>query len=166
MTHGWIKLWRALLHSAIIKKPTYLHLWIIILLMASHRKSKVIISGRTYHLEPGQFITGRKKLAQISGIHESTVQRILNFLKSGHFIEQQTFSKFRIITVKNWDKFQGSENGEQVFEQQANNKRTQSRSNKEIKKKKDGFAFPENTCDTQPITPEAAQEFLRAEGLI
>jgi len=54
-------------------------------------------------------MTGRKKLSEQTGIPESTVERILKYLENEQQIEQQKTNKFRIITIRNWEKYQGCE---------------------------------------------------------
>jgi len=66
-------------------------------------------------------LTGRKQLSDESGLSESTIERILAFLKSERMIEQQTFTKFRIITIVSWASYQTAE---QKTEQQTDNRRT------------------------------------------
>ncbi len=109
MTEGWIKLYRQLLENPIVQKSYYCNLWIILLLKAAHKRSNFIWNNEKHTLQPGQIITGRKRLTNISGIPESTVERILTYLESEHQIEQHKTSRFRIITIKNWEKYQGCE---------------------------------------------------------
>jgi len=118
---GWIKVHRKIQDNAISKSPEYFALWIHLLLLANHKKSEFIFNGIKIALESGQFVTGRKKLAEISGVQESKIERILNYLKSEQQIEQQTNNKFRLITIINWDDYQEVE---QQTEQPVNNKRT------------------------------------------
>lgn len=108
MENGWILLHRKILENPICKNPTWAWLWIILLLLASHTEKKDFIwNGKPIKLKKGQFITGRKKLKEITGIPETTIERVLNYLeKSGHQIEQQKTTKFRLITILNWDKYQ------------------------------------------------------------
>jgi DNA-binding transcriptional regulator YhcF (GntR family) len=122
MSKGWIMLHRQLLENPIIRKPQYCHLWITLLLKAAHTKSEFIWNNRKHTLLAGQLMTGRKALSRETGIHESTVTRTLDYLESEQQIEQQTFTKFRVITIKNWDKYQHPQRNEQ----QANSRRTTS----------------------------------------
>lgn len=111
---------RRLLDNPIVRKPKYCHVWVTLLLKAAHKQSDFIWDNQRQSLRPGQLITGRKKLSQETGIAESTVERILNYLESEHQIGQQKTRKFRIITVKNWEKYQVPKKSGQ----QADNKRT------------------------------------------
>lgn len=120
---GWVKLHRELLDNPMTHKSDYLALWIILLLRANHKESSIIIDGKKMPIMPGQFITSRRKLSLLSGISESKIQRALKCYENEHQIKQQTFSKFRLISIVNWDKYQ--ENEHQI-KQQVNNKRTPS----------------------------------------
>jgi DNA-binding transcriptional MocR family regulator len=118
---GYIKLWRKLQTQSYYGKPNYVALWIHILLSANHKQANIIWNNEKMTINPGQFITGRKELAKATGVSETTVERILKCLESGHQIGQQKTNKWRLISVLNWDKYQcdGHKNG-----QQKDNKKT------------------------------------------
>jgi len=103
---GWIKLHRKMLDNPLVSKPTYFSLWIILLLKANHKECKIIWNGEFKTIKAGQFITGRKALKKESGIPETTIERILNMLENGHQIKQQKTSKYRLITIVNWEQYQ------------------------------------------------------------
>jgi hypothetical protein len=92
-------------------------------MMANHKAKEYFWNGNTIKLQPGQFVTGRKILSEKSGINESKVERILNCFESEQQIEQRKTSTSRLISIRNWSKFQESE---QRFEQRVNNRRTTS----------------------------------------
>jgi uncharacterized phage protein (TIGR02220 family) len=135
MNNGWIKLHRKTLDNPIIcKDADHLAVWTYLLLNATHKECDVLFEGKRIKLNPGQLITGRKKIAEKFRIHESKVQRILKLLESEHQIKQRTSSRNRLITINNWHFYQDSE---QLFEQQLNNERTttehQVNTNKNVK---------------------------------
>ncbi len=106
---------RKILDNPIVSKPKYCHLWVVLLLRAQHKRSDFIWDNQRQTLLPGQLITGRKQLSQETKIPESTVERILKYLESEHQIGQQTTPKFRIITIKNWEKYQSpQQSGQQM----------------------------------------------------
>lgn len=122
MNTGWIKMHRQLLDKSWYSNSKYVHLWITLLMLATHREREAEFKGCTIKLSPGQFVTGRDFLSKLTGISSSTVERILTrFEKIEHQIEQQKTNKNRLIIIKNWHLYQNSEhqNG-----QQADNKRT------------------------------------------
>ena len=121
---NWLKLWRNVLQNPIIMKDSeYFMLWHMLLCMAEFEPTTSLLGGKTIRLKPGQLTTGRKQLSVNSGISESKVERILNAFETAHQIEQQKTNKNRLITIVNWDKYQGS--GQQT-KQQLNNHRTTS----------------------------------------
>lgn len=107
---GWIKIHRQLQDKAYINKPAYVSLWVNLLLLANHKEKEVMWNGTLTTIKRGQFITGRRELSKLTGIPETTIERILKVFKSGHQIEQQTYSKYRLITILNWDKYQVVDN--------------------------------------------------------
>lgn len=138
MNSGWIKLHRKILEHPRANDPDWGWLWVNILALASHEPKDVIFGGERITLNPGEFTTGRKKLASLSGVSESKVQRLLSVFESEHQIEQRSDRQCRLIKVKNWNEYQQSE---QRNEQRLNNDRTTSEqrvnTNKEIKENKE-----------------------------
>lgn len=122
MYRGWIMIHRKIWDNPIVTKdPDYLAVWLWLLTNATHKKRKTLFGGKSYTLEPGQLITGRKIISAITGVNESKTTRILNALKNDQQIEQQPTRYGSVITILNWDKYQQSE---QQNEQQVNNHRT------------------------------------------
>ena len=121
MKKGWIALHRQLLESPMANKSEYMNLWIHLLLMANHKETTFIWNNQKQTLKKGQLLTGRKELSKKTGIGESQVYKILKYLKKEQQIEQQTSTKFTIITIVNWDNYQKRE---QQKEQQSNNRVT------------------------------------------
>jgi DNA-binding transcriptional regulator YhcF (GntR family) len=120
---GWIKLHRKLLKSACASDPEYLAVWIHILLMASHEEKQIIFNGKKMALKSGSFVTSRLKMATQSGVHRSKVDRILNYLKIEHQIEQVSLGTGRLISIVNWHLYQSRE---QVSEQPESSQRAAS----------------------------------------
>ena len=58
--------------------------------------------GNIILIKEGQLITGRKQLSEVTGIPETTVERILKMLENEHQIGQQKTTKYRLITILNW----------------------------------------------------------------
>ena len=106
-----------------INNPDYVALWVYCLLRANHKEKEAFLDSRTKLIKTGSFVTSRLQIRKDTGIQESKVERILECFETEQQIEQQTFTKYRIISILNWDKYQ---NGEHQNEQQMNNKRTTS----------------------------------------
>jgi len=114
---GWLKVHRKLKDSSFYKDSQAVHLWLHLLLCANHKEAEVLIGQQIVKVKPGQFITGRKKLSEATGIAESKIQRVLKVFEKCTMIEQQTFTKYRVISITNFTEYQ-------LGEQQTNSKRT------------------------------------------
>lgn len=133
MKNGWIKLHRKLLESLVANRPSWLSLWVTLLLKANHEPKKFMWNGNIILIKEGQMITGRKELSQQTGIPETTIEDILQFLEKQHQIRQQKTTKYRLITIVNWVKHQSSDT---KSVNKATTKRQQSDTNKNDKKYK------------------------------
>lgn len=118
---GYIKLWRSLFYKGWYRKSEYVHLWLHLLMKATHKGMETWFDGETIKLRPGQFVTGRKKLANETGINESKVERILRMFQNEQQIEQVSTSTSRLISISKWSEYQKREH---QIEQRVNNKRT------------------------------------------
>lgn len=114
---GWISLHRKLLEHPLFQDPPAFMLWVQLLLRANHKDNKVMIGNQFVDVNRGQLITGRKALAKYTGLSESKIERLLKLFESEQQIKQQTFTKFRLISITNYNQYQDGE-------QQLNNKRT------------------------------------------
>lgn len=107
---GWITLHRKLLGNPICGKPSYLSVWIHLLLMANHEETSFIWNNKKQILKKGQLLTGRKKLSEMTGVSESQIYNILEYFELEQQIEQQKTTKYTIITIRNWCKYQERNN--------------------------------------------------------
>ena len=114
---GFIKIHRKIIDTSIYLDSEAVHLFLHLLLKASFKERKIIFDKQFVDLKRGQFITGRKKLALETGISESKIYRLLDIFKSDNLIEQQTNSRYSIISIVNWDEYQ-------EIEQPTNSRRT------------------------------------------
>ena len=135
MAVGFLKLYRQTLENpTVMKDADHLAIWVWLLMNAKFAPSDDYFGGERITLQPGQLITGRKKIASVLGCSESKVQRVLKCYESEHMIKQRTDRQGRLITIVSWDEYQVSE---QPSAQRVNNERTTSeqRVNTIIRKK-------------------------------
>lgn len=124
MEKGYVKIYRSLFDNPIVCKDTdHLAVWLYLLCEATFSDRAIVFGGKKIILKPGQFTTGRKRIASKLKISESKVQRILKTFEIEQQIEQQTDHHCRLISIINWSEYQKSE---QPNEQQVNNYRTTS----------------------------------------
>ena len=120
---GWIKIHRQMMEKGWWQDSQIVHLWIYILFKANYIEKEKLFNNEIIKIKRGQFLTGRKKISEETGISESKIERTLKLFESEQQIKQQKTTKFRLITVLKYDKYQVPE---QQSEQQVNNKRTAS----------------------------------------
>ena len=124
MHRGYIRIYRKIEDSFFYKDSHYVHLWLHLLMKANHVRHEFVFNGKKMSCERGQCITGRHKLSQETGIEVNKVNRVLKTLKNEQQIEQQTNSRFSLITIINYEDYQGDI--EQQNKQQVNSERTAS----------------------------------------
>ncbi len=106
MDKSWIKLYRKIKEKAWYTNSQYVHLWVHILIRADHEEKEFMWNGKIMKTKRGQFVTGRKKLKEETGIPETTIENILKIFEKDGQIGQQKNNKFRLITVNNWEEHQ------------------------------------------------------------
>ena len=163
---GWIKLHRKIWDSPTVTRDSdYLAVWIYLITHATHKEYKTYFNGAKIVVKPGQLITGRKKIAEITRVSESKIKRILESFKSDQQIDQQTNPRGSLISIINWDKYQLSD---QQNDQQMTNKRPTNdqqmttiqelKELEELKEPKEQYTYTDNINNMN----SKAQERLKA----
>ena len=139
---GWFKMPRRCLTDPLINRdPECLAVTTTLLAGAAYEPTQVMFRSSYITLQPGQLVTTRAQIAELSGVHESKVQRVLRSFEKAGLISQQTGSQNRLITLTGWltEQEQRPDGTRTADEQHANNKRPagEQRANtiKEVKKK-------------------------------
>lgn len=105
-SQGYIKLHRKILDSKIFSNPKLLKVWVWCLCKASHKAHDQMVGRQIQHLEPGQFIYGRKTASKELKIPESTLNDYMRVLKSDNAIDIKTNNKYSVISIVNWRLYQ------------------------------------------------------------
>ena len=102
MYKGFIKIHRMLQSWEWYNDSQTLHIFLTILLNANH------VDGRWkgHEVKRGQWITGRKKLSEITGVSERSIRTILSRLELSQELTIKPTSQFSLITVVKWDSYQ------------------------------------------------------------
>ena len=123
---GWIKLHRAFANWEWSDEPFMVSLFIHLILAASNRDTK----WKGESLKRGQVIFGLSKWAKKTGISVQSLRTSLKKLESTGEINTKSTSKYTLITVCNYDKYQEVPKGvptrKSTRDQQAINKRSTS----------------------------------------
>lgn len=113
MHRGWIRLWRRIEDYPHWKRKPFdfAHAWIWLVLNANHKGQ--IVSHPKKHsnikVERGQLLTSEIRLAETFGWSRNKLRRYFSFLKSAQQIEQHTTQHYSIITVLNYEQYQGED---------------------------------------------------------
>jgi len=119
---GFVKLPRSILEKGWYKDADKARVFIHLLLTVNWKPREEMFGGKNMLIPRGSRTAGRQQLSSETGISESKITRILEWMqKSEHLIEQQKSNRNRIITMTYYDEYCKSE---QQNEQQVNNSRT------------------------------------------
>jgi len=129
MNIGFIKLHRTLLESKVFANEKSLKIWIWLLLKVTFEKRFVPISvgrGTTpVELLPGELIFGRFQAEESLCIDGSTIYKKLKEFENDGMITIKSNTHYSIITICNWETYQGLKDNEVTAnEQQSNNEVT------------------------------------------
>jgi len=164
MDNGWIKQYRKIKEKGWYKKSQYVHLWDHLCLSVNHKAAEFLMNGKIVHVEAGQFVTGRKRISEETGIPESTIEDILKVFETEHQIQQQKTRKFRFITVVNWKKYQCSDStsdDKATTEQQLADTNKNDKKDKNEKKKRKDNSSEAIASDSKFHTPLLLGEPLK-----
>ena len=104
--NGYIKLFRKLIRWGWYQDSVVKDLFLHCLICASYKD----FEWMGMELKAGQFITGRKKLAEELGFSEQQIRTAVSKLESTGEISIFPTNKYSIITVTNWENYQGDSN--------------------------------------------------------
>lgn len=148
---GWVSLWREVLDKPIwlLSTSGQRSVLIAILLSVNHAEKNWEWQGKPYVAKPGQMITSMEHLAEKSGkgVTRQVVRGSLERFEKLGFLTKQSTKVNTLITIVNWEKYQGekssttnqSTNAQPTFNQPTttnNNVNNENNVNKEYKSKK------------------------------
>lgn len=108
---GWIRLHRKLMDSPVYHDSVLLHVWIHCLMSATHKPITTLLGRKSIDLAPGQFVSGRKRMAYETGLSEKQVRCALVSLTVLKMLTCTTSQgqDGTVITICNWGTYQDSE---------------------------------------------------------
>ena len=106
MCKGYIKLYRKILDNGIFDNAELLKVYVWTLLRANAAPSEVF----DRKLKVGQFVTGKLSAAQELRMRPSTVYDRIKKLEKLGFIKLDSNTKNTVVTIKNYNKYQGFDN--------------------------------------------------------
>lgn len=131
---GWIKAYRKISDNPLwtLEPFTKGQAWIDLLLIANHKEGQISVRGNIITVKRGQVGWSEVKLAERWKWSRNKVRRYLKHLETEQQIEQQKNSITSIITIVNYELYQGTEqqNGQQT-EHQKDSRRNTNNNDKE-----------------------------------
>ncbi len=110
----YLKLYRKMLDSQVFNNEGLLKVWIWCLCKASFKRRFVSVKIGTSETEveifPGQFIFGRNKAAKKLKMKASNVRNRIEKLKKLKNLDIKSNTHYSIITILNWETYQGDDN--------------------------------------------------------
>ncbi|MBN1226342.1 MAG: conserved phage C-terminal domain-containing protein [Deltaproteobacteria bacterium] len=114
MNQGYVKIYRKTLDSRVFQSEGLLKVWLWCLLSANHKGAWVTVKtgkGTTeVWVDSGQFIFGRKSAGKALKMSPSTVWKRMLKLKNMQNLNIDSNTLYSIITIINWETYQGSLN--------------------------------------------------------
>ena len=106
MERGYVKVWRKLLDSGLLRNGPAWQVFGYLMLKASHKDASFLMAGAAVNLLAGQAIIGRKKAADDLGLSEQNIRTALKLLEKLEIINQQPTNKYTIVSFVNWHTYQ------------------------------------------------------------
>lgn len=109
MQRGFVKIYRKVEDSGLMQNPNALVLFLHLLMRAAYKEKKIGIAGQVVSLKRGQLVTGRKSLAHDLKLSERKIRTSLELLIKLEIVTSTPTSKWSVIEVVNYDKYQSLE---------------------------------------------------------
>lgn len=111
MVEGWNKIYRSIQEHWLWTCEPFSRgqAWIDLLLMANHKEAKIMINGSLEVVERGQRVTSIRKLSDRWKWSTKKVTHFLDQLVKDNMIEYISDSSKTVVTILNYDKYQGKE---------------------------------------------------------
>jgi hypothetical protein len=106
MNRGYVLVWRKIQDSGLMQMPNTLAIFLHILFSATHKDIKVGTPHGVIELKRGQYISGRKKLAEELEQTEREIRTSLKRLVNLQILTIKTTSKYSIYTIEKYSVYQ------------------------------------------------------------
>lgn len=171
MDRGYVKIYREILDAGLLQNPTALQVYMYLKLSATHTMKNMVVDGTVYELLPGQFATGRKRIADFLNISEQNVRTAVNLLVKLGFVTSVSTNKCTIFSIIHWDSYDNTLPSIQPAETQSGNQRLtngqpmgnqrlttkQERKNERIREE-ESTPIPFGDCPLQGAVSAAAED--------
>ena len=140
---GWIKIHRALLDHWCATEPEALAVWVRLLCEANFEDKKSLINGCLVEVKRGQLVFGLDAFSLKSGVSVMKLRRIISMLESDGMINRQKTSKYSLISIAYYDKYQEDNRQTSSTEQAKDNQITAPKEVKNLRSKETDSTSPD-----------------------
>jgi len=106
MHRGYVLVWRKIQDSGLMQMPNTLAVFLHILFSATHKDIKVGTPHGAIELKRGQYISGRKKLAEELEQTEREIRTSLKRLVELQILTIKTTTRYSVYTIENYSIYQ------------------------------------------------------------
>lgn len=147
MADAFIKIYKKMLKWEWYDEPNTKVLFLHCLLRANWEKCE----WHGVEINPGQFVTSIAKLAEETGLSNRQARTALEHLEATGELTSTCTNKYRIITIKKWDEYQGATSKKaskrQATDKQPGNQPTTVKEYKELKNKRINKYYDDDRLD-------------------
>lgn len=111
-SRGWVKVYRKIIDNSIFRDSYAYHLFSYLLLKANHKAKKFIFNQEEMLIKRGELLTGIRRISAHTGMSQWIARNRLKILENLGIITHQTTHRFSLITICNYDYYQGEETKE------------------------------------------------------
>ncbi len=112
-TKGFVKIDRGILHHPMMRDPHLLQLWLWLLASTAWKDEQVLVKvgrgSRLIQIQRGQVLVIRSATTQLLGCTDGGLQSRLEKLQSMGQISRATNQQCCVVTICNWEAYQGTE---------------------------------------------------------
>ncbi|CAG9702656.1 DnaA_N domain-containing protein [Clostridium neonatale] len=120
---GWQKIYRDIQEHWLWEDKPFSRgqAWIDLILLVNHEDNKALIDGELVEVKRGSKITSLRKLAEQWGWSTTKAKKFLEQLKKDNMIAFESDNKKTLVTIENYDVYQGKESTEITVKKQLDN---------------------------------------------
>jgi hypothetical protein len=141
------------------EEPEALAVWVRLLMEANHSSIKKLFNGVLVEINRGQTVFGLEAFSKKSGVSIAKLRRYLDLFEKEGMIDRQKTSKYSLITITCYDKYQSEAGKEQADHNQIASKSQHYKNDKECEEETHAQKTPSKAIPYQKIA-EMFNEYI------
>lgn len=109
---GWVKAWREAAEGDLPQNIWLWGIWNWLIYNATWKPSKILWNGKQREIPPGTVVMGLIELSSKWGCSKNTIKKWLQYLEKTERISLEMCTRGTLVTIRNWDVYQGREEEE------------------------------------------------------